>query len=98
MNQLKKTVSDTPEKGEGKSYLVETFKHLFPHRNLNTKTIRQIVISNHLKSGHDLRLIQVFVGHKYPGSTAKYWQTGIELKAVIQKYHPLIELKMKFNR
>jgi len=80
----------TPEKGEGISYLLETAKHLFPDRNLNTKTIRQSVIANLLKSGHDLRLVQVFAGHKYPSATEKYRQTGIEeLKAGIQKYHPL---------
>jgi len=80
----------TPEQGEGISYLLETTKHLFPDRNLNTKTIRQSVIANLLKSGHDLRLVQVFAGHKYPSATERYRQTGIEeLKAGIQKYHPL---------
>ena len=80
----------TPEKGEGISYLLETAKHLFPDRNLNTKTIRQSVIANLLKSGHDLRLVQTFAGHKYPSATEKYRQTGIEeLKAGIEKYHPL---------
>lgn len=84
------TKSGTPEQGEGISYLLETSKHLFPDRNLNTKTIRQSVIANLLKQGNDLRLVQVFAGHKYPGSTEKYRQTGIEeLKAGIQKYHPL---------
>lgn len=84
------TKSGTPEQGEGISYLLETAKHLFPERSLNTKTIRQSVIANLLKQGHDLRLVQVFAGHKYPGSTEKYRQTGIEeLKAGIQKYHPL---------
>lgn len=80
----------TPEKGEGISYLLETSKHLFPERNLSTKTIRQSVIANLLKQGNDLRLVQVFAGHKCPGSTEKYRQTGIEeLKAGINKYHPL---------
>jgi len=80
----------TAETGEGISYLLETAKHLFPNRNLNTKTIRQSVIANLLKSGHDLRLVQTFAGHKYPSATEKYRQTGIEeLKAGIQKYHPL---------
>ena len=84
------TKSGTPEQGEGISYLLETSKHLFPERNLNTKTIRQSVIANLLKQGNDLRLVQVFAGHKYPGSTEKYRQTGIEeLKAGINKYHPL---------
>ena len=80
----------TAETGEGVSYLLETAKHLFPNRNLNTKTIRQSVIANLLKSGHDLRLVQTFAGHKYPSATERYRQTGIEeLKAGIEKYHPL---------
>ncbi len=80
----------TPETGEGISYLLETAKHLFPNRNLNTKTIRQSVIANLLKSGHDLRLVQTFAGHKYPSATERYRQTGIEeLKAGVEKYHPL---------
>jgi len=84
------TKSGTAEQGEGISYLMETSQYLFPERNLNTKTIRQSVIANLLKQGNDLRLVQVFAGHKYPGSTEKYRQTGIEeLKAGIQKYHPL---------
>lgn len=84
------TKSGTNEKGEGISYLLETAKYLFPDRNLNAKTIRQSVIANLLKSGHDLRLVQVFAGHKCPGSTERYRQTGLEeLKAGINKYHPL---------
>jgi integrase/recombinase XerD len=80
----------TPERGEGISYLLETAQYLFPERNLNTKTIRQSVIANLLKSGHDLRLVQVFSGHKYLGSTEKYRQTGVEeLKVAVNKYHPL---------
>lgn len=79
-----------PETGEQISYLVGTFKHLFPDRNLNPKTIRQSVISNHLKLGADLRLVQVFSGHKYPSATEKYKQTNVEqLKKQVQKYHPL---------
>lgn len=80
----------TAETGEGISYLLETAKHLFSSKNLNTKTIRQSVIANLLKSGHDLRLVQTFAGHKYPSATERYRQTGIEeLKAGIEKYHPL---------
>jgi len=48
------------------------------------------VIAKLLKSGHDLRLVQTFAGHKNPSATEKYRQTGIEeLKAGIEKYHPL---------
>jgi integrase/recombinase XerD len=80
----------TDERGEGISYLLETAQHIFPERNLNTKTIRQSVIANLLKQGNDLRLVQVFAGHKYAGSTERYRQTGLEeLKIAINKYHPL---------
>jgi integrase/recombinase XerD len=79
-----------PETGEQISYLVGTFKHLFSDRNLNPKTIRQSVITNLLKAGNDLRIVQVFSGHKYPSATEKYKQTNVEeLKKEVQKYHPL---------
>jgi len=79
-----------PETGEQISYLVGTFKHLFSDRNLNPKTIRQSVITNLLKSGNDLRIVQVFAGHKYPSATDKYKQTNVEeLKKEVQKHHPL---------
>ena len=79
-----------PETGEQISYLVSTFKHLFSDRNLNPKTIRQRVITNLLKAGNDLRIVQVFSGHKYPSATEKYKQTNVEeLKKEVQKYHPL---------
>ena len=80
----------TAEKGEGISYLVETLKYLFPKRNLNPRTIRQSVIANLLKQGHDLRLVQAFAGHKYPSATEKYKQTHLEeLKNQVLKFHPL---------
>jgi len=79
-----------PETGEQISYLVGTFKYLFSDRNLNPKTIRQSVITNLLKAGNDLRIVQVFAGHKYPSATEKYKQTNVEeLKKEVQKYHPL---------
>jgi len=79
-----------PETGEQISYLVSTSKHLFSDRNLNPKTIRQSVITNLLKTGNDLRIVQVFAGHKYPSATEKYKQTNVEeLKKEVQKYHPL---------
>lgn len=80
----------TEETGEGISYIIETCRHLFPNRKLNAKTIRQSVITNLLKSGADLRLVQAFAGHKYPSTTEMYKQTQIEeLKQQIIKYHPL---------
>jgi site-specific recombinase XerD len=52
--------------------------------------IRQSVIYHLLKQNHDLRIVQVFAGHKTAASTEAYRQTGFEeLKAAIQKNHPL---------
>jgi site-specific recombinase XerD len=52
--------------------------------------IRQSVIAHLLKSGNDLRIVQVFAGHKRAAATEEYKQTGLEeLKAAIQKHHPL---------
>lgn len=80
----------TEETGEGICYVVETQKHLFPDRKLNAKTIRQSVITNLLKQGKDLRIVQTFAGHKYPSTTERYKQTQVEeLKNQILKYHPL---------
>lgn len=79
-----------PETGTQISYLVSTFKHYFAERNLNPKTIRQSVISNLLKAGNDLRVVQVYAGHKYPSSTEQYKQANVEqLKKQVEKYHPL---------
>lgn len=78
------------ETGDQISYLVSTFKHLFPDRNLNPQTIRQSVLTNLLKAGNDLRVVQVFAGHKYPSATEQYKQSNVEqLKKQIDKYHPL---------
>lgn len=80
----------TAETGEGICYVIETLKHLFPNRKLNPKTIRQSVITNLLKQGKDLRIVQAFAGHKYPSTTERYKQTQVEeLKNQILKYHPL---------
>lgn len=63
---------------------------IFTPRKLNALTIRQSVITNLLKQNHDLRVVQVFAGHKYPSATEKYKQAQLEeLKKQIQKYHPL---------
>jgi hypothetical protein len=48
------------------------------------------VITNLLKQKKDLRVVQVFAGHKKPSSTERYRQTGLEeLKAAVLKHHPL---------
>jgi integrase/recombinase XerD len=80
----------TPENGEGINYLISTYKKQFPGRNINPKTIRQSVITNLLKQGKDVRIVQAYVGHKSPDTTEKYKQGNTEeLQQMINKYHPL---------
>jgi len=80
-----------------------TGKRILPHGisktiNCNRKEtermqplkIRQSVIAHLLKSGNDLRIVQVFAGHKTAAATEEYKQTGLEeLKSAIDKLHPL---------
>lgn len=78
------------ESGEGINYLIETYKNLFPGRKLNPTTIRQSVITNLLKQGKDIRIVQVYIGHKSPDTTEKYKQSHTEeLQIMINKYHPV---------
>jgi integrase/recombinase XerD len=71
-------------------HVKRSFAELYPGRTVNAQTIRQSVIAHLLKQGHDLSLVQVFAGHKYPSSTERYRQSEIEtLKAAIERYHPM---------
>ena len=80
----------TPETGEGIHYLVSTYQGLFPTRKLTAGTIRQSVITQLLKAGQDVRVVQVFAGHKYPSATERYKQSQVEeLKAAVLKHHPM---------
>ena len=84
------TWQGTAENGEGINYLISTYKKKFPGRNLNPRTIRQSVITNLLKQGKDLRIVQAYIGHKSPDTTEKYKQSDAEeLQAEINKYHPM---------
>ncbi len=57
---------------------------------LQAQKMRQSVIANYLKEKKDIRLVQVFAGHRRAGSTEEYKQSGLEeLKANINKLHPL---------
>jgi integrase/recombinase XerD len=57
---------------------------------VTAQTIRQSVIANLLKQGHDIGVVQAFAGHKYPSSTQRYKQSEVEtLQAAVNKYHPL---------
>lgn len=51
--------------------------------------IRQSVIANLLKSGNDLRVVQIFIGHRRSSSTEEYKQTDLEiLHNAVNTYHP----------
>lgn len=72
------------------SFIKTSYKSVFKGRKLNAQTIRQSVIANLLKQNHDLRIVQSFAGHKYPGTTEKYKQNDIEaLQQQIKKHHPI---------
>jgi integrase/recombinase XerD len=81
----------SPMSGEDiTKHVKRSFKGLYSPRKVNCQTIRQSVVTNLLKSGADLRLVQVFAGHKYPSTTERYKQTNVEaLKTAIGQYHPI---------
>lgn len=59
------------------------------HR-ISPQKVRQSAITHLLKTGQDLRIVQAFTGHKRVSSVEEYRQTGLEeLKAIIQRLHPL---------
>ena len=91
-NELILTWRGNSEKGEGIHYLISTCKKLFPERNLNPRTIRQSVITNLLKQGKDVRIVQEYAGHKSPDTTEKYKQSDTEqLQQAVNKHHPLAD-------
>jgi integrase/recombinase XerD len=72
------------------SHLTGSYQNFFPDKTVTVQIIRQSVIANLLKKGKDIRLVQVFAGHKNPNSTEKYKQNNVdELQREIEKYHPL---------
>lgn len=89
-NALLVSIRGEPMSGEDiTKHIKRSFKGLYPGRNINAQTIRQSVISNLLKEGHDISLVQAFAGHKYPSSTGKYKQDEVAtLQAAVNKYHP----------
>ena len=78
------------ENGGGIHYLVTTMRKVIPHKRLTPMTIRQSVIAAKLKVGRDLRVVQVFAGHRQPSSTEAYRTNNLEeLRTAVRKYHPL---------
>jgi site-specific recombinase XerD len=76
---------------EGINYIIETFKYLFPDRNLNPSTIRQSVIANWLNEKNlPLEQVQLLAGHKWISSTVVYRQAPEDKqREIINKFHPL---------
>ena len=72
-------------------YVIQTFKPLFPDRNLTPESIRQSVISNWLNERRfPLEQVQLMAGHRWISSTAKYRQTPQdEKRLIINRLHPL---------
>jgi integrase/recombinase XerD len=66
------------------------YKNIYPNKTVNCQTIRQSVITNLLKKGTDLRIVQAFAGHKHPSTTEKYKQSNVvQLKLALEFYHPI---------
>ena len=71
-------------------HIIRHYRNYVPEKKINPQIIRQSVITNLLKKGKDLRLVQVFAGHRYPDTTEKYKTNNVdELQREIEKYHPL---------
>lgn len=70
-------------------HVKRSFKQVYPGRKVNAQTIRQSVVANLFKAGHDISVVQAFAGHKYPSATQRYRQQGTEtLQAAVNRYHP----------
>ena len=71
-------------------HVLRNYGNRFEGRRVNAKSIRQSVIANLLRSGVELRKVQVFAGHKYPGTTERYKQDSADaLKTAVNLYHPV---------
>jgi integrase/recombinase XerD len=70
--------------------VLQKYRNLYEGRVMSTKTIRQSVIANLLKQGHDIGVVQAFGGYK-SADTIKLYSTKqvSSLQAAIDKYHPL---------
>lgn len=83
-------ISSTGEQINPHSISRQINTNLPKNKKMTPIKIRQSVIANLLKSGNELRIVQVFAGHKRASSTEAYRQNGLEeLKTAITKHHPL---------
>ena len=71
-------------------HVIRTYRDYVPEKKVNPQIIRQSLITNLLKKGKDIRLVQAFAGHRYIDSTERYKTNNVdELQREIEKYHPL---------
>lgn len=62
---------------------------VYPGRVVSAGRIRQSVLMNLLKAGHDISVVQLFAGHVCASSTQRYEQNRLDsLKMAIDEYHP----------
>lgn len=79
--------AETPD---GVQRVVQKARFLTPGRRLTPTLIRQSVIAMMLGAGHNLRAVQLFAGHRLPGTTERYRFTNLaELRAAVGKFHPM---------
>lgn len=70
-------------------HIKRLYRSKYPGRIISPGTIRQSVITNLLKAGHDISVVRLFAGHVCAGSTQRYQQSDVDtLKTAIDKYHP----------
>lgn len=71
--------------------MIEPLKPLFPDKNLNPKTIRMSVICNWLNEQKmALEQVQQLAGHKWPGTTEKYFKADSQQqRELINRFFPI---------
>jgi integrase/recombinase XerD len=71
--------------------MIEPLKPLFPDKNLNPKSIRMSVICNWLNEKNlPLEQVQELAGHKWPGTTEKYFKADNQKqRELINMYFPI---------
>jgi site-specific recombinase XerD len=71
--------------------MIEPLKPLFPDKKLNPQTIRMSVICNWLNENNlPLEKVQELAGHKWPGTTEKYFKAdSLQQRELINKFFPI---------
>ncbi len=90
LNALVITRKGNRERSDNIKHLVKRLRWMLPERRLTPTLIRQSVIAMMLAAGQELRAVQLFAGHRHPGSTERYRFTGLEeLRAAVEQLHPM---------